>query len=70
MPGEKYLPPGPAGQEEVLGGAQRLVADEERRRSLQRVAVLVGVGGDASHPGHTEVEGGIVVTELLARTAG
>ena len=60
------LAAGPAGQEEVLAVAQRLVAEQQGRRALERVAVLVGVGRDAGDAGDAEVEHRDVVAELLA----
>ena len=64
--GRGVLPPAPVGQVEVLGVAQRLGAEAEHGRSLEGVAVLVGVGRNGGHAGHPVVEDVDVVTELLA----
>jgi hypothetical protein len=66
MPGRAVLAAGPVGEEEVLGVAPRLVAEQQHRRALEGVAVLVGVGRDAGDAGEAEVEHRDVVAELLA----
>ncbi len=64
--GRHVLAAAPVEQVEVLRLAQRLVAEQQRGAALERVAVLVGVGGDRGHAGHPEVEQRDVVPELLA----
>ena len=64
--GRHVLAAAPVEEVEVLRLAQRLVAEQQRRAALERVAVLVGVGRDRGDAGDPEVEHGDVVPELLA----
>ena len=66
MPGEQYLPPVQSVRKKYCELRHDLSRNSTVRRALERVAVLVGVGGDAGDAGQAEVEGGDVVAELLA----
>src|SRR5260221_11621926 len=59
------LPARPRRLEEVLAVAQLLVSEQQQRRALQAVAVLVRVGRDRGHTREAEVERWDVVAELL-----
>ena len=64
-PGETYMPPFQSGRGST-GAAGATVAEQQHRRALQAVAVLVRVGGDAGDARQAEVEDRNVVAELLA----
>ena len=66
MPGEQYLPPLQLVWKKYWPLRSSTIAEQQQRRSLEAVAVLVRVGGDRGDAGHTEVERRDVVAEMLA----